>query len=264
VPTPSVTPIRIPGLESEVAPEAGEPTVVPTPFPTATPVSQEAFTERFNEALETFIQSGGGEADYRNLIRANLLRTRLAERISADIATETESYNVLYLSFATEAEANEALAAITAGESDYLTAWNSVRSNERTDISEPFATEMEWSTRATMDQVLGAAAAELVSGLTVGQVRVTAGNNDRWLLLSLTGRDMRPLPETELDNLRNQALQSWLQEKRGDAVTYEARWTANVPTRPVLNVNKYLSAPAPQVVQPEPFIITVEAGSPEQ
>lgn len=86
-PTPSPEPTPTPG---------GPPTA--TPLPTATPVTYEAYQQALKDFL-TRAQSASGltEAELRRLIEVDLLRNKLYEAISADVAATEEQVRARHI-----------------------------------------------------------------------------------------------------------------------------------------------------------------------
>lgn len=263
VPTPSITPITALAAADATPTPTAEPTAEPTPLPTATPVSPEGFNQLFSEALAEFQKAGGTEAEYRTLVRANLLRERVRDALAAEanLATEEENFSLFYISYATAEEAGAALAAIREGATDYLTTWNTVRSTERITATQPFAAELQWTSLNSISSSLGTAVGDLLPTLALDTPSdVTPGNNDRFLLIQLRGREMLPIPEAQLNNARERVLSDWLEEVRKDAlIPSDSRWRDNTPSRPILDT-KYFIAP-PATATP---VIGVTISAPEQ
>ncbi|PKO22231.1 MAG: hypothetical protein CVU38_10560 [Chloroflexi bacterium HGW-Chloroflexi-1] len=94
-PTPAPTAISEP-----TATPGGEftPTPVPTPLPTATPVSLEAYQSALQNYLTRLKQTTGmDEADYRKLVEAYLIRQKLYDTVTADVATTAEQVRASHI-----------------------------------------------------------------------------------------------------------------------------------------------------------------------
>jgi hypothetical protein len=264
VPTPSLTPIPTPVI-TEVLPTSTplpSPTVGPTatPLPTATAVSQEAFAVEYNDTIDRFRGLGTSEEVFRELIRAQLLEERLGEALAdeAELAEEQEQASLLFLAYGTEDEAQTALDEIQS--SDFRTVWNNVRSRplDLESESTALASEMLWRGREDMEGVFGADLAqsafdsplEEVSNIIVVAADTEDGE-DQYFIILVTGREVRPLSESDIRNARQQVLTSWLDARRLDASEIFERWRANVPSRPVLDP-RFLVPPTPAPATPGP------------
>ena len=254
-PTPTITPIAQETDEEAVEPE---PTEEIPPAPTATAVSQEAFDEQYQEQIDNFVAAGGDEAGFRERVELDLLATKLQDALAEEQGIDTEElqFSLFYIAFSDEAEANASLAEIQGGK-DYLTAWNEIRSSERVSATQPFASELDWTAPTTVSSSLGTAAAEVVETIDVGAVSdVVAGNNDRFYIIQLRGREERELSEARIEAQKGQLLREWLEEKQLDVVVFTERWSSNVPDRPVLDPKYY--TPSEQPAVPEVPDIQVE------
>ncbi|MBP8949692.1 MAG: SurA N-terminal domain-containing protein, partial [Candidatus Promineofilum sp.] len=131
-PTPSLTPIPAAGSTDEAPTETPLPTPTTgptaTPFPTPTPLSQSAFDEQFGEIMTSVTDLGASEATYRNVVRAQMCRDRLADALAEEqslsrVAPQASTFVIVA---DTEEAANEVQAQIEAD--GFLTAWNTIAS----------------------------------------------------------------------------------------------------------------------------------------
>jgi hypothetical protein len=88
----------------------------------------EAYEQEFTEFIAQFDEYGVSEADYRELVRRQLLREKVQEAIAAEqeLAEEADHVSLYILQFATEEAANEAAAKIASD--GYLPVWNEIGS----------------------------------------------------------------------------------------------------------------------------------------
>lgn len=140
IPTPSLTPIPtlvitdtggitgVATLEPTIAPTVGP---TSTPLPTSTPVSLEAFEEAYGEELAAYKDRGANETLFRYVAEQQLYQERLLESLAEEkddeIRREELQASLFVLSFGSEAEAADYKQRIV--EADYLTVWNTVRSD---------------------------------------------------------------------------------------------------------------------------------------
>lgn len=256
IPTPSITPIVSEPITDTVEAETeedAEPTEEPTPLPTATAVSQEAFDESFAEAIVEFEENGGGEDDFRAAVHNQLLRERLRDAMAGEteLTTEQEQYSMFYISFQDEETANDVFGRIDSGEVDFITAWNEIRSAERVTTTQPFASELQWTSLQGLTTTFGTEVGDAVQTMEIGtSSEVLPANNDRFLLLDLRGRELRPLSESAINAERDQILRDWLEDQRLDATIFD-RWEANVPTRPLADPKFFDTSAQPTPVIPQ-------------
>jgi hypothetical protein len=78
-------------------------------------------------------------------------------------------------------------------------------------------------------------------------VAETEDTSDRYCLILVNGREIRPLTENAIRSAKEQILSSWLDGQRQIAVETFERWRTNVPQRPILDP-RFLVAPTPTPV----------------
>ncbi len=259
VPTPSLTPIPTPVI-TEVVPTAvpsPTPTTGPTstPGPTATPVSEEAFQERLGEEIARLRDYNVKEETFREYVRTQLYRERLTEALAeeANLQTEAEQASIYVLTFATEADANEALAMIeTEG---YLTVWNTVRStpvdSETAFFPGARALENIWRTQGDLASIYNEEIAVAAFSLPVGQasdVLVRSGaaeeQPDQYLIIQVSGREERELAQNTIDQLKAQLLDTYVRSQVAQGVQLYENWRSRVPSQPILDPI-FLTQPTP-------------------
>lgn len=264
-PTPSLTPIPTAIITELLPTNTPFPTFTPgpsaTPFPTPTAVSEEAFNELFKETSDRLADLGVTEDDLRQLIRAQLYRERLLEALvsDAELAEEEEQASFFYLQFGSEEEAEDAVELIEAD--GYDTFWNTIRSMPPDPEAESstIANEIIWRTwdniSLLFDESISSAAFEtpidevsaviLVPGLTEEE-------EDRYYIILVTGRDVRPLSDTAIQTAEQELMNSWLQSNRVVGVESFERWRSNIPVLPAIDT-RFLVPPTPT-----PFIALEE------
>jgi hypothetical protein len=281
MPTPSLTPIPTEVI-TDVLPTntpapspTGGPTSTSTPLPTATAVSSESFQEELTSTLDRFRSYGVSEETYRDYIEGQLFREKLTESLaeSDGFLTEDEQVSFYFLSFETEEEADEALAVL--GEEDFLTVWNTIRSRPNDPESEDtaVASEVLWRRRDALETSYGEAVANAAFELDIGETSpilvdeaATEEEPDRYYIVSVSGREVRPLSDSVIQQEKDQNLATWLEGLKGANVESFDLWQSNVPGQPVLDrrflVQPTEAAPQPTIPLPEPTVI--EEGSEEQ
>jgi cell division septation protein DedD len=269
MPTPSLTPIPtavitdvLPTNTPQPSPTAGPSA---TPIPTATAVSLEAFQEEVASTLDEFKAHGVSEETYRDFIRGQLYRDKLTEALAEaeGFLTEDEMVSMYFLAFDTEEEAEEAAAVLE--EDDFLTVWNTIRSRpndpESTDTSS--ASEVLWRQQDAIVNLYGQVVADAAFELDIDEVSdilvdeaATEEESDRYYIVSVSGREVRPLTESAIQQEKEQVMTNWLEGQAREGVETFDRWQQNVPQQPVLNP-RFLVQPtqaAPQPTIPLPVV----------
>ncbi len=256
VPTPSLTPIPVDG-EADAEPAVEPPPLVvgptSTPFPTATPVSEEAFQQEIDDLLAQFNDLGVGEQTYRSVVRNTIIAERLIDSLAEEqnLPEEDVHASMYFLAFSDEDEANQAVDEI--GTTDFLTVWNTVRSRppdlEAEDSNTASASEVLWRTRDGIAGGFGEEAAEDVFNLpldTASDLLVISGaeGEDIFVIILVSGREMRELVANELESRKQQLLITFLEERRIEDVEISELWRSRVPTSPVLDP-KFRQPPTP-------------------
>ncbi|MGH2537436.1 MAG: SurA N-terminal domain-containing protein [Candidatus Promineifilaceae bacterium] len=275
IPTPSLTPIPT-AVITELLPTATplpSPTLGPTatPLPTPTPVSQEAFQEDFAAVIAQFEELGFGEANFREVIRAQLYQEQLADALAEEenLPSEAEQVSFWYLAFDSEEKAEEARQ--QAGGEGFQTVWNRIRSLPADAEGEEkgFASEFLWRTRENVEQILSEEAADAAFTLTPGVpsrvIPIEGSGEDaqtRYYVLQVSGREVRPLSESAIESEKRDLLNAWIESERATGVETFERWRGNEPRRPRLDA-RFLVAPtpAPATATP-PFSLPTAAATP--
>jgi hypothetical protein len=254
MPTPSLTPVPTSVITEEVAAPTAvpTPTVGPTatPFPTPTPVSEEAFRDEYNSVLRRFRDMGVREETYRQVLRAQIIREKLAEALAEEtsLSPEAEHASLFVLSFETAEEAAEVAEAID--EMGFLDVWNRIRSLPEDDEAAlpGSALELLWQTYDGILQRFGVEVAGAALTLELDEpseiMEVEPGIDQLtgleqepvFYIIMVSGREIRELPESTLETQRQQLVAELIEARRefGDAEIFTT-WQGHAPTQPVLD-----------------------------
>jgi len=273
-PTPSLTPIPTPGGAEGAPTETPIPTPTTgptlTPFPTATPLTQTAFDEQFGEIMTSVTDLGATEATYRNVVRAQLCRTRLAEALAEEqsLSRLAPQASIFIIAADTEEAANEVQTQIEAD--GFLTAWNTIASRiddpEATETPATQSFELLWRTQDALESSVGpdvaAAAFELPVNEPSAPIAVDNGDTTSYYLIMVSGREERELDENEYDTRRTELVQAFADEALTGNLKLNELWRSRVPTLPVLD-SKFLAQPtATPELAPVEDVPTVEVLEP--
>jgi hypothetical protein len=216
-----------------------------------------------SDLLTQFQEYGVPAETYRSVVRAQLYRDKLADALAeeSDLPDEAEQASFYVLSFATEEEANEALAQIES--EDFLTVWNTIRSTPTDPESESTANAFELLWRRQEDLAnLGAEAQEAIFDLplnTPSEILVSEDattETTTYFIVQVSGREVRPLSETVLETEKRQNLTNFLDTQVAGNLQITEFWRNRVPTQPVLDP-KFLAQPTAEPVQQPAPVTTV-------
>lgn len=279
LPTPSLTPIPTEVI-TEVLPTNTPfptPTLGPTntPRPTATAVSETAYQEERDNLLGRLRRFGVGEETYRLVVEAQLYREKLAEALGVEnnVTGEVEQASLYVLTFETEADASEAAGRIAT--SDFLTVWNTIRSQpaDAENRMAGIATESLWRSREQVETSFGATVANTAFTLelnTTSDVLTNTVANETsvpptivetpgpgtptatptpqtvttYYLIQVSGRELRDLGETQKQTEEQQLLSDLIQGGRsaGGIDSTSTWWQSRTPRQPILDP-KFLAQP---------------------
>lgn len=246
MPTPSLTPIPTAVITELLPTQTPFPTVTSgptaTPMPTATPVSEAAFQEEFGNLLADYQALDITEAQYREFVRLQLYREKLADALAEErnLSTEAEHASFFIISFEDEASANETLASIE--ENGFLPTWNEVRSRpfdpEATAI--PVASEVLWRTQSDVGQQLGQEVAAAIFALPLEEasgvlVQEVDEETNQYHIVMVSGREVRPLSQAAIDQAKQQELSNYIDGLLTGNLTFTEYERGRVPDRPRLD-----------------------------
>lgn len=204
---------------------------------------------------------GVSEATYREVVRAQLYRERLTEALAEEreLSEEAEQASAFVLSFDTEEEAGEAAERVE--EEGFLTVWNTIRSTPVDPESEStaVANEVLWRTEEAIATNLGAEVAAAIFDLpldTPSEVLAPAqtGETAGYHIVQVSGREVRPLSATELENRKLELLASFVDgQLTGNLILTEFD-RGRAPTQPVLDPIFTAPPTATPPLPPQPTI----------
>ncbi len=259
-PTPSITPIPTQVITDVVPTNVPPPTPAlgptSTPLPAPTAVSEAAFQEEWNDILNDYKALGVSETQYREFIRIQLLRQKVADAIADELEmpTEAEQANFYFIIFDTEEAANEAEALIAEG--DFLPVWNEFRSlpidPEAESLS--FASEQFWQSETDVITNIGSEVADLIFGLDIGEPsgvieRILDEETSQYILVMVSGRELRPLADTIIQQAKIAGLTNYIDQKLVGILNLTGFDQGRTPTQPRLD-EKFLAQPTATPIIP--------------
>ncbi len=228
-PTPAPTPSAAPSPTAgpEATPTAGTPEPTATPMPTPTPMSEDEFNRRYGEYIRS-LQEGAGvsEAQFREMVRLNILYRKLQEAMSAEVPASDEQVHARIIQVETEEEAKAALERIRAGE-DFATVAQEVSTDTATKEQ---GGDKGWFPRGQNLTEIDDAAFALQPGQVSDVVKTSYG----FYIIKIEEREAdRPLDESVLAQRRSMALDEWLDKQRADVSVVKRYWSSDKVPRDI-------------------------------
>jgi len=235
--TPTAIITETEGLEPVVDPEETDVESVdeapPTPIsPTPTVYSEENFNKDYDEFMSYLKSFAGVSAeDVFSFYEGILLRERLAEAIITDLPSEEENLWARHILFRDEEngenEAKDFLSRIEAGE-DFKTVAEEL-STDDDDAADLIFEDLGWFGVGDMVEPFEDAAWVL----NIGEISQPVNTSFGWHIIQLLGRDVQPLEQSDIEQIRLEKFQEWLDNKREDAnVEIQPDWITVVPLEP--------------------------------
>ena len=118
-PTPTFTPSPTLTMTEEITQPTATPANTPTPAPTPTlnVIDKNALNTQYTEWLNILAENADvGEAEFRQIERASILKDKVQEAIGSEAPTSAEQSHARHILVETEEEANEVIERLKAGE----------------------------------------------------------------------------------------------------------------------------------------------------
>jgi parvulin-like peptidyl-prolyl isomerase len=191
--------------------------ITETAAPTPTAMTHEQFVEYSTSYFQALRQAiGFTEEDFRQVLEADLYRSKVEEALMAEMPTSTEQVHALHILVETEEEAQQVLARLEAGE-----AFEDLASELSLDTTSGQAGgDLGWFARGHMVEVFEEAAFALQPGETSEPVASQFGYH---VIRVVDREEDRPLEEADLQQYQRALLEAWYQEQL-DAEGVEIYW----------------------------------------
>jgi parvulin-like peptidyl-prolyl isomerase len=233
-PTNTSTPTLAPTATSQPVPADATPTVEPTAtsVPTITPTPTVYTTQVFGSNLKEYqdnLKSYGIPTDViEKSIRAQLLRDKVKEAITADLEPKQLQVHARHILVATESEANTVLELLKNGED-----WNNLAANYSTDTAtKDNGGDLSWFGKGQMVAEFEEAAFALEPGQVSDPVKTEYGYH----IIQCLAKGENYLSATDFENYKTTTFNNWLQDLRDSRtdIVIESDWAEFVPTTPVV------------------------------
>lgn len=256
-PTEFVPPTETPAPTAEAATPTPEASPTPTSEFTATPdvtatpqpTPTEYTREGFQNVYDTYVNNLSGirftRADLRSLVKAELLRERVSAEVTKDLPAAAEQVWARHILVATQEEAQAVLERLAAGE-DFA----ALASELSTDTSnKDNGGDLGWFTREKMVTPFSDAA----FAMQIGEISQPVQTSFGYHIIQVLGHEVRPLTADEFAQAKDNAFNTWLNEKRAElqVETFD-RWMQSVPTTPAIpaDLQQIIAAAASGATQP--------------
>ncbi|MEW5829009.1 MAG: peptidylprolyl isomerase [Chloroflexota bacterium] len=234
-PTATVEPSPTATIEAEASPTPtaaqpadATPTVTPFPEPTATPYTEEGFQQAYQENIDKLKTVNASEADYRRVVREDLLRKKLFEIVTADVKPESEQIWVRHILVETEEEANQIYDRLMKGDD-----FGALAIEFSTDtVSGPNGGDLGWAKYETFVPEF----ADAAFALEIGGISKPVQSDFGWHVIQAIGHEMRPMTTEEFDQAKQTVFDEWLADLRLQTeIVYVEGWDQYVPSDPDLD-----------------------------
>jgi len=202
-----------------------------TPEPTATPLTEDGFNEKFNEAVTSFKGLGFSEADYRDLMRLDLIRVRVFDVVTADVKPFQDQVWARHILVPNEVAALTIRDRLMKGEDFAALA---ERFSQDTG-SKTSGGDLGWFGRGQMV----APFEEAAFSLKPGEISQPVQSDFGWHIIQVIGHEERPLTADQFEQAKQDAFSKWIEELRAKAdeaglVKIFDVWKDRVPLEPSL------------------------------
>jgi foldase protein PrsA len=220
---PSGTPTPVPTLE-------GSPTQVSPSedIPTPTVYTEDAFLQNYNDALDGYKQSINiTEAQFRNIVRTDILRSKMIDEISKDTPREEEQVNASHILVVTEEEAQEVMERLETGE-DFAELAIELSTDTGSGAN---GGDLGWFGRGRMVPEFE----EVAFNLKIGEISDPVQSDFGWHIIKKTGQEVRPIDDSTFNQLQQNLFSEWLTNQRiKSTIDTDDTWGEVYPETPVI------------------------------
>jgi foldase protein PrsA len=207
---------------------SGTLTETATLSPTQT-LTEEEYEERYRFFQTNYLkESGLSEAEFEQIVEADLLRQELQEELTQDLETEAEQVEISYLVADTPEKALALKERLEAGE-EFDALIEEVNANE-----DPLTagSTLPWMRQEDLVARLGPELAVQAFELPVGEISEPLQSTDELTyLLKVEGHEVRPLDEYLLQQEIDEVYNAWVEQQRQTEVEY-LDWESVTPAGP--------------------------------
>lgn len=202
-------------------PDPSEPATATLPLPTS--ITQDELQERFREEMEFVASAGVSERQYRDIVKRQILRQRVAEHFASLVPETGLVAQVQIIQLDTEDDAKAAKARLDAGE-DFAAVAEELSTDPTT---KDVGGDLGWIALGQMTTRYGQEFERVAFNTQVDTISEPVLSSDKYYLVRVLDRDPDgPLPEDVLLSRQNNALSDWLSDQlASDEIQIERRLT---------------------------------------
>lgn len=215
-------------------------TLVPTPTLTPTPFTAQAYQTSLSTAVANINKNLQiDEPTFREIVRAQLLRQKVMDAITADIQHSQDEVWTRQIVVTDTVAADKVVQLLKSGQ-DFAGLAKTYSTDAATKSS---GGDMGWQMKANMDAAVAAAAYALKNpGDISGPVKAANGV----VIIQLVAHQVRQLSSTDYDNQVQTKFNDWLTAQRSAAtVKIYDYWQQRVPTVPTIPAAYLQPTPGP-------------------
>jgi foldase protein PrsA len=220
---PSGTPTPIPTLE-------GSPTQAPPSedIPTATVYTEDAFRQNYQDAMDGYKQSINiSEAQFRQIVRSDILRNKMKDEISKDTATEEEQVWASHILVDTEEEAQDVMERLETGD-DFAELAMELSTDTGSGAN---GGDLGWFGRGQMVPEFE----DVAFNLKIGEISDPVQSDFGWHIIKKEGQEVRPIDDTTLNQLKQNVFSEWLTNLRIEStIETDDTWSNVYPETPTI------------------------------
>ena len=242
IPTSTLNPQQktlVPPTPTAIITQTATPTLEPTPTteaevtPTQVLPTPTTYTEKmYNEDYDTFVSAmkqtiDVSEKQFRDIVRAQLLRDKILDEITKDIPQEEEQVWARHILVETEEEAQEVMDRLDAGE-DFATLAQEVSTDPGSAVN---GGDLGWFGRGRMVPEFE----ETAFALEIGEISDPVQSDFGWHIIQKLGHEIRPIDAATYDQIKQKSFNDWLAEQRevGEIETFDT-WGEVYPETPAI------------------------------
>jgi parvulin-like peptidyl-prolyl isomerase len=233
---PSETPTATGDTSTPAATATHTPAVTATPeatatiTPTPTPYTQKGYEDNVSKFVTNLKPVGFTQADLRNLIRRQVLRKKVLDAVTKDVAASQDEVWARHILVANEGDAKKVEDLLKNGGNfaDLAKQYSTDTSNKDQ------GGDLGWFPKGQMVPEFSDAA----FALKVGEISQPVKTKFGYHIIQVLGHEVRPLDDQQLQNARQTAYTTWLDNAKKElkAQTFDT-WTSVVPTDPAIPAN---------------------------
>ena len=238
-PTPTFTPSPTLTMTEEITQPTATPANTPTPAPTPTlnVIDKNALNTQYTKWLNILAENADvGEAEFRQIERASILKDKVQEAIGSEVPTSAEQAHVRHILVETEEEANKVIERLKAGE-DFAELAKELSIDPGSSAK---GGDLGFVPRGRFVAPID----EAVFTLPIGEVSEPIKSEYGWHVIEVLERGERELSPSDYRINQRLAYNEWLTKARAEA-TIEDFWSVEkVPEDPQQQQIQFPSVPS--------------------